>query len=107
MTGNSKEIKKLKYQQAKKKQLITKYKKRVKKHLILLVLPFIAYIAYYIDNAYSTYGSVSKFLTIVALVLGVLILLYLIAVRFMIRQREQEIKVIRGKLYHLMKLNDE
>jgi len=107
MTGNSKEIKKLKYEQAKKKEIISRYKKRVKKHLFFLVLPFISYILLYIDSAFKNFGSVTTFLVITLSILAILTALYLMWVRYMIQQREREIKIIRSKLYQLMKLDDD
>ena len=107
MTGNSKEIKKLKYQQAKKREVIKRYKKRVRKHLLILSIPFVAYILLYIDSAFKEFGSVTKFLIIVISILALLAAAYLLSVRYMIQQREREIKIIRTKLYQLMKLEDD
>lgn len=107
MTGNSKEIKKLKYQQAKKKETIKRYKRRVKKHLFFLIFPFIAYILLYINSAFKNFGSVTKFLVITLSILAILTALYLVWVRYMIQLREREIKIIRSKLYQLMKLEDD
>ena len=107
MTGNSKQIQKLKYEQAKTKERISKYKKRVKFHLFFLVIPFAIYIFICLDHAYQNFGSVTTFLVITLSILVILTLVYLMAVKYKIKQREREIKVIRSKLYQLMKLNDE
>ena len=107
MTGNSKEIKKLKNEQAKKKKTIERYKKRKKKHIFFLVLPFIAYIFICMDHAYKLFGSVSRFLAITLTALFAAIIVYLFIVQYMIRQRDREIKIIRSKLYKLMKLSNE
>jgi membrane protein YdbS with pleckstrin-like domain len=107
MTGNNKEIKKLKYEQAQKKEKIKKYKKRIKFHLIFLAIPFAIYTLLCLDHAYQNFGSVTNFLAIILTILIVLIVVYLLGVKYLIYQREQEIKVIRSKLYKLMKLNDE
>ena len=107
MTGNSKEIKKLKHEQARKKEYIKRYKNRRKKHLFLLVIPFVAYILLYIDSAYKEYGSVINFLVVVLSILALFTLGYLLMVRYAIQQKEREIKVIRSKLYQLMKLDDD
>ena len=71
------------------------------------MIPFIAYILLYIDNAYKEYGSVINFLIVTLSVLAVFTLIYLLMVRYAIHQKEREIKVIRSKLYQLMKLDDD
>jgi len=107
MTGNSKEIKKLKHQQAKKKEYIRRYKDRRKKHIFFLTTPFVAYILLYIDSAYKEYGSVTNFLIITLSILAILTAGYLLGVRYAIQQKEREIKIIQSKLYQLMKLDDD
>lgn len=106
MTGNSKEIKKLKYQQAKLKEIIRRYKERKKKHLFFLIIPFIGYILIQMDTAYKIYGSNTNFYAITLSTLGLLTVIYLGSVRYLIRKRQREIKIIRSKLYKLMKLED-
>ena len=107
MTGNSKEIKKLKHQQAKKKEHIKRYKGRRKKHIYFITIPLVAYILFNIEGSYMDYGNIFIFIGVALAVLVVLIISYLLAVRYLIRQREREIKIIRSKLYHLMKLDND
>ena len=106
MTGNSTEINKLKYQQARKRETIKRYKKRKKKHLFFLIIPFIAYILLHMDSAYKVYGNNTNFFAITLSILAILAILYLVSVRYRIRKKEREIKIIRSKLYKLMKLED-
>lgn len=107
MTGNSKEIKKLKHQQAKKKEHIERYKKRRKKHLFFMVTPIVVYSILNINGAYKDFGNVFVFIAVALFVIALVIIGYLLSVRYAIRQREREIKVIRTKLYHLMKLDND
>ena len=105
MTGNSKEIKKLKYQQAKKQQSIKKYKQKRKKNLLLITGIYVISTALLLDFAYGFFGSSVNFLIVTFTVFIVLIVSYTLVVQYMVKQLERDIKIIRSKLYHLMKLN--
>ncbi len=107
MTGNSEEIKKLRHKQARRKKKIKRYKKRAKKHIFLLSIPFLAYIAINLDDAFQDYGSITNFIGIVFAIMAVFIAIYMLFTYYLIKQEKREIKVIRSKLYKLMKLNDE
>lgn len=107
MTGNSEEIKNLRYKQARRKKKITRYKKRAKKHIFLLTIPFLAYIAINLDDAFQDFGGITNFIGVVFSVMIVFILIYMLFTYYLIKQQKREIKVIRSKLYKLMKLNDE
>jgi hypothetical protein len=107
MTGNSKEIKKLKHRQVKTRERIERYQKRRKKDLYLLVTPIVIYILFNIYGSYIIFGNVFIFIAIGIGVIILVITLYLWAIRNAIRNREREIKIIRTKLYHLMKLDED
>lgn len=107
MTGNSKKIFKLRSKQKRKKKNISRYKKRAKKHILLLTIPFVAYAFINLDNAFKQFGSVSKFLSILASILVGCILIYLVVMFYLIKQEQREIKIIRSKIYKLSKLSDE
>ena len=107
MTGNSKEIKKLKYEQERKKKKIEDYKKKMKRNILILAIALTAYIIICLDHAYKAFGSVSDFLLATAIVFFICILINFLVIRYLINKREKEIKLIRGKLYRLMKLNNE
>lgn len=107
MTGNHKEIKILKSKQARKQRSIKKYKEKRKKHLLYFTGFYVVSTALLLDFAYGFFGSSVYFLLITFCAFIVLILLYAIAIRYMIKQKELEIKQIRSELYHLMKLSNE
>ncbi len=107
MTGNSAKINKLRNKQIRRKKRIERYKKRARKHIFLITLPFIAYALINLDNAFKEFGSVSNFLSIVGGTLATFIAIYLVAVYYMIKQEKREINIIRSKIYKLMKLNND
>jgi len=105
MTGNSKEIKKLKHQQAKKQQSIKRHKQKRRKNLLYLTAFYLISTALLLDFAYGFFGSSVSFLIVTFSVFIVLIISYTLIVRYAVKQLERDIKIIRTKLYHLMKLN--
>jgi hypothetical protein len=105
MTGNSKEIKKLKYQQAKKQQSIKRYKRKRKKNLLYITGFYLISTALLLDFAYGFFGSSVNFLIVTFSVFIVLIVSYTLVIRYLVKQLERDIKIIRTKLYKLMKLN--
>ena len=107
MTGNSKEIKKLKHQQAKNREYIERYKKRRKKHLFLMITPIVVYILFNIEGAYKDFGNVFIFIARALSIIIVLTVAYFLGVKYANKKREREIKVIRTKIYHLMKLDND
>ena len=107
MTGNSKQIKKLKYEQEKKKKKIKRYKKKMKRNILLLALALTSYTLICLDHAYKTFGSVNNFLLATIIMFLICIVIHFLIVRYLISKREKEIKMIRGKLYRLMKLDNE
>lgn len=107
MTGNSKQIKKLKHEQEKKKKKIKDYKKKMKRNIFLLAAALTAYTLICLDHAYKTFGSVNNFLIATVLMFLICIAIHFLVVRHLIGKREKEIKSIRGKLYRLMKLDNE
>lgn len=107
MTGNSSEIKKLKAIQAKKTVLIKEYKQKMRKHIfrfsiIIAVSSFI-----FLEYAYAVFGSTVIFLITILSLLIISIIIYYLITKYKTRQREKEIKVIRTKLYRLMRLENE
>ena len=107
MTGNSSEIKKLTFRQAKRRKNITRYRKRARKHIFILTIPFIAYVMINIDDAFKQFGSVTKFVAVILTILIAFILIYLMILTYFIRQEQREIKIIKNKIYKLMKLSDD
>ena len=107
MTGNSKQIKKLKYEQEKKKRKIKDYKKKMKRNIFLLAFALTAYTFICLDDAYKTFGSVTNFLMATVLMFLICIAIHFLVIKHLIGKREKEIKSIRSKLYRLMKLDNE
>ena len=107
MIGNNKKIYRLRSKQKKRKKNISRYKKRAKGHILLLTIPFVVYGFINLDNAFKQFGSVSKFLSILASILVACIVVYLFVMFYYIKQEEREIKIIRRKIYKLSKLSDD
>ena len=107
MTGNSKQNKKLKHEQEKKKKKIKDYKKKMKRNILLLAAALTVYTLICLDHAYKTFGSVNNFLIATILMFLICVAIYFLVIRNLISKREKEIKMIRGKLYRLMKLDNE
>lgn len=106
MTGNSKQIKQLKHQQAEKKHRIKRCKKRMKRNIFLFCLgmTLLAYVC--LDHAYQSFGSVKNFLLATAGISIVLIMLYYFYNVSLTKGLEKDIKAINAKLYRLMKLEE-
>lgn len=107
MTKNNEEIRQLKYEQTQRKEKIETFRKRMRKHIFLLSLATAVFAFLCLEDAYKTFGSVTNFLIIVFSVFAILSMTYFFVVRFLIKQEEREIKIIRSKLYRLMKLENE
>ena len=107
MRGNSEKIKDLRHQQAKRKKNIERFKEQRKKHLFFLILSSFVYVFFSIDNAYAKFGSVVNFLLIILSILAIIVVGYLLGMRYVIDQKEKEIKLISNKIYQLMKLEDD
>ena len=60
-----------------------------------------------IDDAFKQFGSVTKFVAVILTILIAFILIYLMILTYFIRQEQREIKIIKNKIYKLMKLSDD
>ncbi|MEQ6123409.1 hypothetical protein AAON49_04340 [Pseudotenacibaculum sp. MALMAid0570] len=107
MTGNSEKIKRLKQRQAEKRERIKAYKEKMKKHVFYLSIVIAAISIIFLENAYKVFGSAANFLITTLSIFVIFSTGYYVAVRFLTKQREREIKIIRSKLYRLMKLQNE
>ncbi len=107
MTATGKLITELKNEQKKKKKQIETSKKKMVRNLLWIIIILSGASLYYFEYGYKAFGSVQNFLMSVGLVLGLISMGYFLIIRSQNKQKEKEIKIIRSKLYRLMKLNND
>lgn len=107
MTVNEKQITKLKNEQKKKKKQIEASKKKMFKNLLWLIVILFGISMLHLENGHKGFGSPKSFLTFVVLVLALISAGYYVVIKFQNEQKEKEIKIIKGKLYRLMKLDND
>ncbi len=108
MTKNSSEqIKKLKDLQTKKREQIKVYGEKMRKHIFWLATILAVVSLLFLEYAYKIFGSAANFLLLTLSIFVLSFIIYFIVVRFQTQQRKREIKIIRTKLYRLMKLEND
>lgn len=104
MTGNSERIKKLKHEQARKREKIKVYKEKMKKHVFYLAITLAFISILFLESAYKVFGSAATFLITTLSTFVISTAVYYVIIRVLTNQRRREIKIIRSKLYRLMRL---
>lgn len=95
------EIQKRKLEQNKKSM------KKMWKHLLWLSLLVCVYVFYSIENSIITFNNITSFVIISFSILFLISAIYYLFVRYIIQKNLKEIRSINGKLYQLMKLEND
>lgn len=106
MKGNQPEVNRLKSLQLEKKFLIDTYKLKAKKRLFIFSLSVVLITLFFLEESYKTFGSMEVFVLISLSFMLSVIIIYYAVIFILIRQRRKEIKRINGKIYNLMKLDE-
>jgi uncharacterized membrane protein len=107
MTKNLKQITELRKEQKKKKKQIETSKKKMFRNLLWIGIVLFGLSMLYLEYGYKGFTSPKSFLTSAIFVSTLIVVSYYGITRNQNRQKEKEIKIIRGKLYRLMKLDDD
>jgi uncharacterized membrane protein len=106
MNGNTINIAELRVIQAQKKKEIKSLKRRMRRHMFIFSLTLLIISLILLEFAYFLFGDSVLFLLVILLILVVFLVTYKIIVTQKVKQKEDEIKKIRAKLYRLMKLEN-
>lgn len=107
MTKNLKQITELRNEQKKKKKQIETSKKKMFRNLLWLAVILFGLSMLYLEYGYKGFANPKSFLISAIFVSAIIVVSYYGITRNQNRQTEKEIKIIRGKLYRLMKLDDD
>lgn len=107
MTTKNNKISQLKKIQKRKLEEIQTSTKRMWKRLFWLSIVLSAFVFYCIENSHVIFGSVTNFLILAFSVLLLVSVVYYLLVWYKKKRNLKEIKTINGKLYRLMKLEND
>tara|TARA_R110001632_G_scaffold63318_2_gene151396 strand:- start:57115 stop:57438 length:324 start_codon:yes stop_codon:yes gene_type:complete len=107
MNGNTIKIAELRVIQAQKKKEIKSLKRRMRRNMFMFSLILVIISLILLEFAYFLFGDSVLFLLVILSILVVFLVTYKIIVTQKVKQKEDEIKKIRAKLYRLMKLEDD
>lgn len=107
MTQKTEKILHLKETQKRKLEENKKLTKRMWKHLFWISILIIVYTLYCIEESHNFYGSVANFVIVTFSILLLISATYYFFVQHIIKKNLKDIKTINGKLYKLMKLEND